>query len=140
MAFGSGVFSRLYTFIDERVHNTKIWLARLDAEFDGMATALTSLHQGALAAETTIESADEVDLETALGLRVLVSGTTTITSFGTGANLLRIVRFSGALTLTHHATTLILPGGTNITTAAGDVGIFMSDGSGNWRLVTYTVG
>jgi hypothetical protein len=47
------------------------------------------------------------------------------------------VRFAAALTLTHNATSLILPGAANITTAAGDVGIFTSDGSGNWRCINY---
>ena len=46
--------------------------------------------------------------------------------------------FDGALTLTHNATTLILPGGTNITTAAGDSGVFRSEGSDNIRCIAYT--
>jgi len=47
------------------------------------------------------------------------------------------VQFSGALTLTHNATSLILPGGASITTAAGDVAYFVSLGSGNWRCTGY---
>jgi hypothetical protein len=137
MAFGSGTFTRLWNFLTERVNNQKIFLARLDDELDGMATALTQLHQGTTAAETTIASAGTTDLSTADGMKVLVTGTTTITSFGTGAELLRIVRFSGALTLTHNATSLILPGGVNIVTEDGDVAILISDASGNWRLVSY---
>jgi hypothetical protein len=67
-----------------------------------------------------------------------VTGTTTITSFGTvAAGTLRIVEFTGALTLTHNATSLILPGSTNITTAAGDVAFMLSLGSGNWKCLTY---
>ena len=49
----------------------------------------------------------------------------------------RVVQFSGALTLTHNATSLILPGGASITTAAGDVAYFVSLGSGNWRCTGY---
>jgi hypothetical protein len=45
--------------------------------------------------------------------------------------------FSGALILTHNATSLILPTGANITTAAGDTAVFLSLGSGNWRCVEY---
>ena len=47
-------------------------------------------------------------------------------------------RFADALTLTHNATSLILPGGASITTAAGDVAGFRSLGSGNWRCEFYS--
>ena len=60
-----------------------------------------------------------------------------ITSFGSGANLFRIVKFAGVLTLTHNATSLILPGGASITTAAGDRLIALSDASGNWTVIDY---
>lgn len=48
------------------------------------------------------------------------------------------LRFSGALILTYNATSLILPGSANITTAAGDTAILESLGSGNWVCQTYT--
>jgi hypothetical protein len=68
-----------------------------------------------------------------------VTGTTTITSLGTAnAGCWRIVTFTGALTLTHNATSLILPTGANITTVAGSVGGFVSEGSGNWRMIFYS--
>jgi hypothetical protein len=89
------------------------------------------------AAPATIASAGTTDLSTTTSLVVTVSGTTTITSFGAGTNLFRIVKFSGALTLTHNATSLILPSGANITTAAGDSLIAASDGSGNWTVLNY---
>lgn len=66
-----------------------------------------------------------------------ITGTTTITSFGTvAAGISRTVVFDGVLTLTHSAS-LILPGGSNITTAAGDAAEFVSEGSGVWRCVAY---
>ncbi|HEY0105361.1 MAG TPA: DUF2793 domain-containing protein [Rhizomicrobium sp.] len=86
-----------------------------------------------LASEAAIASAATTDLGTAPSLKVNVTGTTAITAFGAAPNALRFVRFSGALTLTHNATSLILLGGANRTTAAGDVGIYTSDPSGNWR-------
>lgn len=80
-----------------------------------------------------IASASTTDIGAATGNAVDVTGTTTITSFGTAqAGAFRVVRFTGALTLTHNATSLILPTAANITTAAGDAGIFISLGSGNW--------
>lgn len=68
-----------------------------------------------------------------------ITGTTTITSFGTNYNGPRYLRFDGVLTLTHNATTLILPGGANITTAAGDSAIVVPNGTpaNGWRVVGY---
>lgn len=88
---------------------------------------------------TAIASAVTVDLGAiATGNYGHITGTTTITSFGTvAAGVSRTVVFDGALTLTHNATSLILPGGANITTAAGDVAEFVSEGSGNWRCASY---
>lgn len=89
--------------------------------------------------EVSVASAATTNIGGADGLRVAITGTTTITSFGTVAHRLRHVRFSGALTLTHNATSLILPTGANITTAAGDTCMAISDGSGNWRVHHYTL-
>lgn len=89
------------------------------------------------APDETIASASTVDLGSTTDLYIEITGTTTITSFGTTPNIWRMVRFAGALTLTHNGTSLILPGAANITTAASDTAIFVSDGSGNWRCVGY---
>jgi len=68
-----------------------------------------------------------------------ITGTTTITSFGTApqAGAERTVVFDGALTLTHNATSLILPTGANITTAAGDVAVVRAETTANARVVNY---
>lgn len=90
--------------------------------------------------EATIASAATVDLGTASALLVSITGTTPITAFGSSASTARPIyriRFTGALTLTHNATTLILPGSANITTAAGDAAVMQYLGSGNWRCVSY---
>lgn len=87
---------------------------------------------------TTIASAATVNLAAATSNTVNISGTTTITGFGTfAAGATRRLIFQGALTLTHNATSLILPGGANITTAAGDAAEFVSLGSGNWKCFSY---
>lgn len=88
---------------------------------------------------TATASATTVDLGAiATGSYGHITGTTTITGFGTVAEgIERTVVFDGALTLTHNATSLILPGGANITTAAGDIATFRSEGFGNWRCVAY---
>jgi hypothetical protein len=88
---------------------------------------------------SNISSAATTDIGAASAPFVHVTGTTTISSLGTvQAGTRRIVVFDGALTLTYNATSLILPTGANITTAAGDVATFVSEGSGNWRCVDYT--
>src|SRR3990167_4514383 len=85
-----------------------------------------------------IASAATTDIGAATGRFVDVTGTTTITGLGTiRSGTLRIVRFTGALTLTHNATSLILPGAANITTVADDIAGFVSLGSGNWRCIFY---
>ena len=64
------------------------------------------------------------------------NGTTTVTSISSkAAGTIVVLRFAGIRTLTHNATTLILLGATNATTAAGDIYIFISEGGGNWREV-----
>lgn len=86
-----------------------------------------------------IASAATTDLGAVQGLFHDITGTVTITSFGTvGAGIWKVVKFEGALTLTHNGTSLILLGGANRTTVNGDVGIYVSEGSGNWREVAYS--
>lgn len=88
---------------------------------------------------TNIASAATTDIGAATGDFVHITGTTTITALGTSAaGQTRKIVFDGILTLTHNATSLILPTGANITTAAGDTAVFISEGSGNWRCVNYS--
>ena len=69
-----------------------------------------------------VASASTTDIGAANSDYVEISGTTTITSLGTTTARNHVwVKFQGALTLTHNGTSLILPTGANITTAAGDV-------------------
>lgn len=76
------------------------------------------------------------------GLFLEISGNTTITAFGTPntGSPWKIVRFQDALTLTHNAVSLILPGGANITTVAGDYMLAYHRGSGNWTVPFYQRG
>jgi len=69
-----------------------------------------------------------------------ITGTTAITSIGTkGVGTVVKLHFDAALTLTHHATDLILPGGANITTAAGDEAEFVEYATGDWRCTNFSV-
>jgi hypothetical protein len=91
---------------------------------------------------TNLASAATTDLGTIPSRSVNVTGTTTITAFGSTASTdfpLYFLTFASALTLTHDGTALILPGAANIITAAGDSAIARYLGSGNWRVLSYTV-
>lgn len=68
-----------------------------------------------------------------------VTGTTTIATIATkGIGTVIKLHFDGVLTLTHDATNLILPGGANITTAAGDEAEFYEYAAADWRCTKYT--
>jgi|GEM_PF-7084853 len=71
----------------------------------------------------------------------LITSTTAITAFTfdpSKAGRKVVVRFNTARTLTHNATSLILPGAANITTAQGDICEVEDRGSGNVRVNWYT--
>ena len=72
------------------------------------------------------------------GNLIHVTGTTTITSLGTAAQAgaERIVVFDGALTLTNNSN-IILPGGANITTAAGDIAQVRAETTTSHRIISY---
>src|SRR3990167_4426633 len=90
--------------------------------------------------EASIASATTTDLGSTPHQSISITGTTTITAFGSSAMTgeIKFIKFASALTLTHNATSLILPGGANITTAAGDCATVRYEGSGNWRVLTYS--
>lgn len=90
-------------------------------------------HKGSDIASSTTPALGAVE-----GLSHDITGTATITGFDTvRAGIWKVLKFEGALTLTHNATSLILPTAANITTADGDVALFHSEGSGNWRCWGY---
>jgi hypothetical protein len=67
-----------------------------------------------------------------------ITGTTTITSIATkGIGTIVHLHFDGALTLTHDAADLVLPGAADITTAAGDEATFIEYATGDWRCINY---
>jgi hypothetical protein len=87
-----------------------------------------------LSTQVSVASAGTVDLGAQSSMFVEVTGTTTITSFGSTYNGPRFVRFAGALTLTHNATTLILPMGANITTEANQTYLVVPNSTTGWRV------
>lgn len=84
-----------------------------------------------------IASATTINLDNATGDLVDVTGTTTITTITLAEGVEKTVRFTGILTLTH-GSSLVLPTGASITTAAGDFAVFRGYAAGVVRCVDYS--
>lgn len=116
-----------------------------------MMTDITAANAGALALAggtmsgpvnesppPSLASAATVNIGAASSNIITITGTTAITSLGAvAAGARRVLVFAGALTLTHNAASLLLPGGGNVVTAAGDSAEFLSMGAGAWRCLRY---
>lgn len=94
---------------------------------------------------TDIASAATLSLPATGGGVYNITGTTGITGISSaqGGRSVKL-RFAGACTLTHNASSFILPGAANLTTAAGDTFEFINeaaaDASGsNWRCFNYAL-
>jgi hypothetical protein len=113
-----------------------------DSKWDLIGTTIGSGSSGtldSLSGATTIASAATTNLATTNAPDVTITGSVTITAFGTlAAGNFRFLRFTGAPLLTHNATSLILPTGKSINVRAGDTAIAQSLGSGNWRITHFT--
>jgi hypothetical protein len=96
-----------------------------------MVSCLSSYAQGA-----DIASATTINLDTATGDYVHVTGTTTITGITLKQGQERTLVFDGALTFTNGAS-LLLPGSADITTAANDTCVVRGEASGVVRCVSY---
>jgi len=133
------VASNLYSWSTTAASNSPSGSTAVGTGLDDNLREIQAVVRQDLASKgADIASATTTDIGAVAGHQHHITGTTTITGLGTvAAGIWKILTFDGALTLTHNATSLILPTGANITTAAGDTGIFISEGSGNWRCVSY---
>lgn len=127
------------------IANSKLNLAAIS---QNIAHSGTMTHTGTVtitgkdlteAKSADIASATTTTIWTTDGNFAHITGTTTITGFGTAgqAGDRRIICFDGILTLTHNSTSLILPTGANITTAVGDTAIVLAETTANARVVAY---
>lgn len=91
--------------------------------------------------QDTITAATTTDLGSVASNNILVQGTTTINSFGTSASLANpvyLLQFANITTLTYNATSMILPGAANLTTAANDSALVeFINAAGYWRMIAY---
>jgi hypothetical protein len=83
-----------------------------------------------------VASATTINLDTATGDYVHITGTTTITAITLSVGREKTVVFDGSLILTNGGS-LLLPGAANITTSAGDTAIFRGEESGVVRCINY---
>lgn len=113
----------------------------IELDYDGTQFVIIDPAETPVAgAITNLASATTTSLGTITSHNAFITGTATITSFGSAADVsypLYFIRFQGALTLTYNATSLITPGSLNITTSAGDNALVEYLGSGNWRVRGY---
>jgi hypothetical protein len=143
---GAEISVGIFTYNGSTVAQTTVWYS----SNGNAATVFSSSNAGEIYVDVpgrifdelnlsaiTVASATTCDIGAAQAAKIIVSGTTPITSLGTTAHKRRFVKFTGALTLTHNATSLILPGGASIATAVGDTAVFLSDSSGNWTCWLY---
>lgn len=121
-----------------RVKRTVAAAANEAIIFDGSNLPDTGAAGGGLSGYTDVASATTPDIGAEASSTLRITGTTTITGFASStAGVIKFIVFAGALTLTHHATSHILPSGANIITAAGDTGCVLSLGSGNWKWLDF---
>lgn len=120
----------------------------LGAETDSQGDLLSANNLSDLSAKYTakdnlsvhgadVASASTINLEAATGDLIDVTGTTTVTAITLSEGHERTVRTTGILILTH-GSSLVLPGGSNITTAAGDFFVFRGYAAGVVRCVGYS--
>ena len=122
------------------IANSKLNLATISQAVTHTGTLSMTSKDFSEAKGADIASAATTTIWVTDGNFIHITGTTTITSFGTAdqAGDERTIVFDGALTLTHNATSLILPGGANLTTAAGDRAIVRAETTTNARVISYT--
>lgn len=87
----------------------------------------------------TLNAGSTVDLGSLPQKSILVTGSATISSFGSSAleGIEKTIRFDNASVLTP-SNSLLVPGGFPLTTASGDRALVTHLGSGNWEITTYT--
>jgi len=108
------------------------------ATMDDFSRALSSIIRRESAKGADIASASTISPSTTGGNYFVITGTTTINNIAASwVGRIVILRFAAALQLTH-STSFSLPGAANITTAAGDIGVFIQDDSTpNWRCLSF---
>lgn len=107
---------------------------------EALDTRIDTLETGG-GAFADVASAGTVDLGAQSSDKLRITGTTTITSFGTAAaGTRKLVRLAATPTITYNATSMILEGDASIVGQADDTFEAVSLGSGNWLVRGYQRG
>jgi hypothetical protein len=104
------------------------------ATYDGVQFVISE--QRPYSQGTAVISAATVNLDAANGDYLQITGTTAITAITLQQGEQRTLEFAGALTFTNSAS-LILPGGTNISTLVGDTAVVRGEAAGVVRCIAY---
>lgn len=110
-------------------------LANLNAS--SVSTSIAMAANKSIAGALTSVTSGTPDFAT-MGNSVTLSSTATANTLGTTqAGFIGIIHYGIAITITHNGTSRILPTAANIVTAAGDVELVLSLGSGNYRTIAF---
>lgn len=130
--------------VDGATTGTTTYTAGDVFRFEGDASSVVRVWKIGGANSPVWEKGDNVESATTISLGAgnlfHITGTTTITDIDYATPVdgrISTLVFDGILTLTHHATTLVLPGGENITTAAGDTCEIVQDSGDSILVTTY---
>jgi hypothetical protein len=105
--------------------------------------ALGGASIGVVPASSTLSSAATTDLGTATTNLVNVTGSATVTSFGSSAKAqspLYFLYFAAGITLTYNASAIKIPGNDDILTQVNDFAIALYLGAGVWQILSYFPG
>lgn len=111
--------------------STDTWGNKLNSDLDRIDSEIAG-------ASTNIASAATADLSATTTKYINITGSVTISSFGTmNSGIRRTLKFAAAPKLTYNATSMILLSGSDQQIQAGDICEFVSEGSGNWRQLSW---
>jgi len=111
----------------------------------GLLAMYDALNEATEKPELDIASASTCDIGGQASTKLRITGTTTITSFGTVYRGPILIRMAAALTITHNGTALVCPGSADLVLAAGDVLMAWpktttSGASNGWQVVVLSFG
>jgi len=133
------VSARLYNWSSNEASNSPSGSTTIGPGLDDNLRQIQATVRAELAKKgSDIASAATTDLGATAGNSHDITGTTTITSFGTvDSGIWKVLQFNATCTLKYNASSLILPSAADITAQPTDCLYAFSLGSGNWRVPFY---
>ncbi len=130
------VSSRLYNWSTNEASNAPLGTTTIGSGLDDNLRQIQATVRAELAKKgSDIASAATTDLGATAGSSHDITGTTTITAFGTvDSGLWKVLQFNSTCTVKYNASSLILPSQADITAQPTDCLMAYSLGSGNWRV------